>query len=254
MGKESDGEGGLVLLVVGGMLLVFLLALIAQHFVLLLVIAAAVAGVFAAIKIAAYLTEQSARQREKDALEREQRRIHQDYVDALALVDRMPSAEAFAQGCDAPYLNKCATQRLAPLDAPIRARLFERLSQSYRQAIAFPSYLQACSIEVATRKINHVLGNPRIDDELASCAADAAVDFTRRYPHLRGGEGPFWIEVADLLPPAMEPMPSTPAPLRPSSARSWSRSCRPRRPTRRTSGTRTSIGWVRVSATWSSAS
>jgi hypothetical protein len=206
MGKDSDGEGGLVLLVMGGMLLVFLLAAVAQHFVLLLVIAAAVAGVFAAIKIVAYLNEQSARQREKDALEREQRRIHQDYVDALALVARMPSAEAFAQGCDAPYLTKCGEQRLAPLDAPIRARLFERLSQAYRQAVAFPAYLQEFSIEVATRKINHVLGNPRIDGELASRAADAAVDFTRRYPHLRGGESPFWIEVADLLPPEMEPM------------------------------------------------
>jgi hypothetical protein len=206
MGKDSEAEGGLVVLVLGGTVLVFLLAAVTQYFIPLLVLAAAVASIFAAVKIAGYLTEQNARQREKDALEREQRRIHQDYVDALALVDRMPSAEAFAHLCDAPYLTKCAEQRLAPLDTPIRARLFERLSQSYRQAVAFPAYLRECSIEVATRRINHVLGNPQVDSELASRAADAAVEFTRRYPHLRGGNSQFWIEVSDLLPAVMEPM------------------------------------------------
>jgi hypothetical protein len=206
MGKDSDGEAGLVLLVVGGMILVFLLAAVAQHIVLLLVIAAVAVGAFAAFKIAAYLGEQNARQREKDALEREQRQIHQDYLAALALVERMPSAEAFAQLCDAPYVAKCAELRLAPLDAPIRARLFERLSQAYRQAVAFPAYLQGGSSEVATRKINSVLGNPHIDDELAARAADAALAFTRRYPPLGGGDSQFRIKVSDLLPPVMEPM------------------------------------------------
>jgi hypothetical protein len=206
MGKDADSEGGLVLLVIGGVLLIGAVGLIAQHFVPLLILAAAAASIFAAVKILGYLTEQQAREHERDALQQEQRRIHQEYTDALAIIDRMPSAEAFANLSEAPYLAKCKEQKLAPLDTPVRARLFEILSQSYRSAVAPPAYLQGCSIELITRKINQLVGQPHIQSELVSRAVDAAIEFTRRYPHLQGGKSPFWIEVSDLLPPDMEPL------------------------------------------------